>query len=550
MATSEEKQYCDLLTPVVCDECGGQNDVINYCLQCNANICNKCKATHCDIRLHRDHIVLSRTHPEVIKARRSKRIYCPTHTGKEYVSYCTKCKEPCCVECMIVKHDGHKFSDLEKIISQAEIEVDTLVNDMETNIIPLSEDIISKLEGHMSLYKRSLDDLKESAKKKKLHYIEEIDKRYGTFIAEVDMRSTKHQEIIERKKQEMMEILQEIQSATIKGKKAAVDASILQVKEELEEVLSTIPRHIACPGILYFCPSNFQLPTVNDIIGTYTNDSKKVFLNEQHKVLKTIEGYHASAIISTHDGEMWIYNQNESEICIYDENFALKTKIHVAFHCSDMALHGEDGVIIADNFDCRISLISSSNSITDLLETEDRCSCLCLNNKQDIVVVENRECLAMDDDYNEKDNYWKIVVYSFDDFSVQQIVEDDMMFFHGENASQYIKQTVSGEYVVAIENRIEYLSKEFDVIWTYEFEPMYQNTSTLIGGLYCDTENNILVGDRHRNEIVMLNIDGQLVRTVLTKEDGICGLLSMDVDSKGRLWIGQEDNVLIATYST
>ncbi|KAK3094107.1 hypothetical protein FSP39_024195 [Pinctada imbricata] len=563
MAASKETriQYCDLLTPVICDECDGQNDVINYCLQCHANICGECKSTHLETRLHRDHIVLPRTHSEVVKARRSKKIYCPAHIGKEFVTYCRKCKQPCCATCITEKHNGHKFCDLEKVISQTESDVDSLVKDMETKIIPLNEESISKLETHISLYKKSLDDVKISAEKKKLQHIEGIGKRYSAFLSDLEERGAKDLEKMDIKKKEIERNLGNVKSAITTGKKAAVDVSLLHVKDELAEVVakSMNQNHVMCPGILFFCPSSFHLPSEHETIGTishfYEEPISKLSIQEESrgamksdsdqstmeaKVFIIIGGFYASSIIGTHDN-MWIYNERRSEIDIYDEFFTRIKNIDINFYCSDMAFYGEDSVIAADRSACRIWLMTRSGSITHLPYIKLNCPCICVNDKHQIVAV----VTDYDDNILEGEHcmYWNIFVCSFNDLSILQEIENT---FSGVYVTQ-IRQTLNGEYIVAIDNRLVCLSREFESLWTYEFE---DRKYAFLGGLHCDKFNNILVGDWHRNEIVLFNIDGQRVRTLLTEEDGICGPLSMDVDSKGRLWIGQRENVLIATYTT
>ncbi|KAK3093018.1 hypothetical protein FSP39_010091 [Pinctada imbricata] len=553
MATSKKKQYCDLLTPVVCDECGGQNDVTNYCLQCNANICNACKATHCNTRLHRDHKVLSRTHTEVVRARRSKKVYCPRHRGKEYVTYCTRCEQPCCAVCITEEHDGHRFCDLEKAISETESEIHVLVHDLETDLIPISENAFSTLEMEIVSYKRASYKVKEYANKKKKQQIQKINKAHEVFLMEVDTQVRKDMEIMEKEKLELKKYLEKVKFAVNKGKTAPIDASILLIKDELVEA-SSKPGQIKFPGKLSFTASDVILSSVHDAIGSFKNDPDTVLFastkNEDGatdgrcldpktvKVLKTINGINARSTVCFPNNDVWIYNESINSIDVYNEQFTRTKRINVDFSCRDMTRYSVNEVLATDSINDRILRISRSGEIVILCSTDKCWIELCVNNKQHIVAGVIDECLSTDL------CRWKLIIYSPDESSVLQEMTQDQMFM-GDDIRQ-IRQTVSGEYVVAIDEKVICLSTDLNNKWTYEFES--NDYCGTIRSLYCDKYNNILVGDSYKNEIVMLSIDGQRIRTLLTEQDGICEPLSMDVDGKGHLWIGQRENVLIATY--
>ncbi|KAK3092563.1 hypothetical protein FSP39_004455 [Pinctada imbricata] len=563
MATSKEKQYCDLLTPVVCDECDGQNDVINYCLQCNANICGKCKITHCNTRLHREHIVLPRTHQEVLKARRSKKVYCPTHPGQEFVTYCRKCKTPCCAKCITEKHNGHKFLDLEKIIAKTELEVDTTAHELEANLIPMYEQAIAQLDDITS-YERNIVNIKLYSKERLGELINELQEKHEEFLTEVDGQWREDLEIIKRRKQYLEENLEKVKSAVDRAKTAPIDASILLISDELSRVSSLKPRKITCPGELCFIPSDVLISSLPGIIGRTYNCSEKVifkssaenhdtvtkgsnfdFLTMENKVLKRINDICAQSIMNCPNKEMWI-NTTAGCVEVYDKdlNLAKQKNMIEHFSCDDMVLYGSNDLIAIDTDKRWVVRISSSGSITLLFSFEHYATGICVNNKQEIVVA-----TGYDEVCDMRVFLWKLIVYS-PDGSIRLKMRHDICSDNIHHDCFEVKQTPGGDYVVVTDNEVTrlslYMDSDSDVKWTYTFEPhQYQRT---LGGLYCDGYNNILVGDRQMHEIVMLNMDGQRVRTLLNEEDGIWYPLSMNVDSEGRLWIGQSSNILIATY--
>ncbi|KAK3107897.1 hypothetical protein FSP39_024665 [Pinctada imbricata] len=559
MATAGEKQYCDLLTPVVCDGCGGEDDVINYCLQCNANICGECKSTHCNTRLTREHIILDRTHPEVVKSRRSKKIFCPQHTVKEYVTYCVRCNQPCCTTCIIEDHKGHEFADLESMISQTESEMDKLVHDFETDMIPLSEKALSKLEEEIISYKEAMDNIKQSARIKIDSLIQQLQKSEEEFINEVDEYGKEDLLSMEKQKNELEKNLQQVKSVTIKGKSAPVDASLLFVKDELTNGCSLMPKEIACPGKLSFSESSFQLPPACDIIGRISNSIEKICLSasmtnhhdKSHgtdvdstsidgKILKTLSGIWAGSIIHTQEGHTWICNGNDNSLNLYDENFKLIKEINLGFPCEDMTIYDTDEVLVTHRY--RIVKVSTSGSINELCSTASvKVRGICINNRQQIVVGGVFVGLGL----LIRRFPWRMQVLAPDGSSVLKVIEKERssgnQLFTGR--IYRVRQTVSGEHVVADGKKVVCLTEKWKVKWTYEFGPRQD-----VFALCCDRHNNILVGDRDNDEIVILNNDGQRIWAVLTREDGICDPRSLDIDGKDRLWIGQEKNVLVSTY--
>ncbi|KAK3092922.1 hypothetical protein FSP39_008924 [Pinctada imbricata] len=400
-----ENRYSDLLTPVVCDSCAEENDVINYCLQCNANICSGCKHTHGDTRLTKGHIVLHRTHSEVIKARFSKRVYCPNHTGKEYVTYCVDCRQPCCATCIAEKHGGHAFSDLETILLQTESEVAELVRDVETNLIPLSKDALIMLEEEKASYKRVMEDVKLSSEEILRQHTKQLSKTQEAFLAEVDTLGENDLKYMEGKKQELEQNLENIKSVVLKGKTAPVDACIFHLRDDLVEASALKPRQMTCPGKLSFHMTSFQLSSGPDAIGSISNDTEKILFNlkvqDQEGVsneggldakyvkpmlLKTINGIFAKLVICTHNNDVLIFNEDDKSIALYDADSIKQTKtINVGFYCYSMALYGAEDFIALDWDNKHIMRINSSGGVNTHCETIKRGRVIYANNQQEIV---------------------------------------------------------------------------------------------------------------------------------------------------------------------
>ena len=67
-------------------------------------------------------------------------------------------------------------------------------------------------------------------------------------------------------------------------------------------------------------------------------------------------------------------------------------------------------------------------------------------------------------------------------------------------------------------------------------------------GIECDQFDNIIIAQEISNTICLLNTEGALISTLMTEENGISGPLTLALDSYGRLWIGQEDEIKVVKY--
>ena len=105
-----------------------------------------------------------------------------------------------------------------------------------------------------------------------------------------------------------------------------------------------------------------------------------------------------------------------------------------------------------------------------------------------------------------------------------------------------VKQNGNGDYLFTYAEGILCLSRDGEYKWKYEVE------GEVLGALVCDKYNNIIVGELKNDRISLLNSEGQLVKTMMTRKDGIRYPLSLSIDKYGRLWIGQQDNIKVVNY--
>ena len=105
------------VTDVICTQCDTKINVINYCIECKANLCDTCKIRHLRFEALSEHKIVpikeagKASLPEVIK-------FCPHHPAKPLKLSCVDCKLAICVDCKIQDHDTHKTEDIQSALGK------------------------------------------------------------------------------------------------------------------------------------------------------------------------------------------------------------------------------------------------------------------------------------------------------------------------------------------------------------------------------------------------------------------------------------------------
>ena len=272
MAQTDELAVSDYQAPVMCEDCEGVRDVNSYCVDCKANVCDTCKPR----RLHRKHRVLPRTHPEAAKARRKARFPCKFHSDKEYVTFCTICQEPCCVECISGAHDQHSFSEIETEARGAKEELTNILNMMEKHMLPALEESHRNLEDGISKYNQTVENSVAKCKNtfESLHEkLRELEKDWTKKILQVQhiefLDVVKDRSKLEHQIGQMKNAVDECKT-NLNG---ASNLALLTLRSECRFSVEIEPYKIALPTSLDFIPMSIHFE-VKDI-GRIEKGSKK-----------------------------------------------------------------------------------------------------------------------------------------------------------------------------------------------------------------------------------------------------------------------------------
>ena len=101
--------------------------------------------------------------------------------------------------------------------------------------------------------------------------------------------------------------------------------------------------------------------------------------------------------------------------------------------------------------------------------------------------------------------------------------------------------------MVADNNRIVCVDREGGYRWEYQVKQT-GDYFPIVYGMVCDRYDNIIIADHIYDNISLLDSEGKLITTLMTRQDGIWEPYSLAMDNQGCLWIGQEKNVKVIKY--
>ncbi|KAK3093270.1 hypothetical protein FSP39_013482 [Pinctada imbricata] len=131
MSLSKSANFEHAQATIPCDHCGRVNDVKHYCLICEESMCPTCKAIHNKARATRDHQVVLR---EERHTKDQGSTFCKKHPDQKTSLHCDTCNVSVCTKCIAETHNGHKFSDISKMIQNFKREIEDSKTKMETRM--------------------------------------------------------------------------------------------------------------------------------------------------------------------------------------------------------------------------------------------------------------------------------------------------------------------------------------------------------------------------------------------------------------------------------
>ena len=342
----------------------------------------------------------------------------------------------------------------------------------------------------------------------------------------------------------------------------ASDLELISFQSECTNVTNLDQKQISLPDRNVFRPSTYKLPALQELVGCvvkanelpsadddFSSDSVPCFDISMIQVrpLTTISILRPRALIHNSRGEAVIFDLDNDNLTLFDENFKKVKTIDIKFQVRDMALAASGDIIATDLNNNRIVKITPSGRIITFHKVPmPQCPFgICINNRQQIVVGQQISTNDYNDDYSEVS---KLVIYSPDGSRIEGEIWKD------ENAKplfpyviHQVKQGKNGDYVVSLEQTIVCASSEGKRRWERTVSHIGEEDLRVFG-LVCDKFDNIIISDYDNCQIYVLDSEGEFITSLCADDDNIGGPISLSLDKHGYLWIGQERDITVWKY--
>ena len=104
--------------PKLCDLCKTDIKIKWRCVECNKFICDRCKEIHLNVQTNIQHQIIDIKSPfqDVQPKIITDNIPCTEHRTKMTCLFCRSCDHLVCADCILSKHNNHKFKPVEQIL--------------------------------------------------------------------------------------------------------------------------------------------------------------------------------------------------------------------------------------------------------------------------------------------------------------------------------------------------------------------------------------------------------------------------------------------------
>ena len=246
--------------------------------------------------------------------------------------------------------------------------------------------------------------------------------------------------------------------------------------------------------------------------------------------LKTFRDRGAAGIVHTRTDDFWINNrQKPSTLSLFSYNFNLLKEIEMDFTIEGIVLTNADGMLATDANGERVVKISNEGLTNTLLNTAPLYPCgMCIYDQQEAVVALS------------KGKTFSLVTFSpTSSTELHEIKEVTSLFDFQVYA---VQQNGNGDYIASGYEGVICVTRDGEYRWKYD------SICSSIQGLVCERHDNIIIAEYATNKIILLNSEGKLIKTLMTEDDRIWRPLSLSIDSKGFLWVGQISDIKIVQY--
>ncbi|XP_052079461.1 uncharacterized protein LOC127717731 [Mytilus californianus] len=536
--------------PKPCELCETDTNIKWKCVQCNTLMCDKCKKIHLKVLTHDIvDVKSSEAKQEMEHTIITDNIPCQIHKRKLNCMFCRTCDNLVCPECITDSHKKHDLVSIDKACNEKKRELkeleskfsdtltlckieDSKVNDFKTKYEQFFAESVQKINQQEKLI---IDEVRKYAKALR-EQLETEKQRIEKSITEKEKNIAEVKENLLNKQSNIQEVLDSNQAAKVFSiypefsEKEIPYSSFKAFPEETkdfvptEENLKTISNLF---GSLQKTKLPKGLPQVNlDLIKSYTTDQNMV---------------HRMVILD--DKTAWTSNYMTPTLCKINIDDTIKTVKEISVQVYDMSLTDNNDVLLSLFASSDVSLLTTKTgeikpflSVSPLLTR-----CIHVSKHNEIILgVEERG-----DTYNPTNKSCRKVIIFGMDGKQKQSYEYDKHKQRLFTIPYRITSNVNNDILVidSISNgdrRVVVIDREGQVKWTYQGHPQVNSGGKLFypTDIVTTSVGHVIVNDFNNHALHVLSGEGDVLICKVMKDQGIIYPYSLDIDTKGQLWVG------------
>ena len=516
---------------LTCGECGKENYAIGFCIECTKNLCLDCKDKHKTNSETQSHHILVMGDG---RKRVEKCCLCPIHPGQELKFYCHGCKEPICEDCRLTKHydsAAHPAVDISQVAEVDRRRLTTLIESLSVYLPPFqqaknsADAVIEDMKTHAHKVVVGINTWREEVHRKVNRLCDEDIK----FVEDRLHGCLKEMEPMCSDINEEFDFLSRSVNTAKPVHQMGDDVEVVNVTKEMESLLvkysNMKPKNLPEKRFI-FTKELYNSNTLNTYIGLMGFESTKLNLDFTFETEHLLD----YSIIPESSTSAWMsyFTSEESALVLYDKKGKKKKDISLApFGRSRVACLGES-FLISSKVEKKVFLFKR-----DTFNPEEFASTKLP--PRGLAITADNLILVVVSESEVTDNAENVLlVYSQRGELLQEVKQED-----GKNifrSPRYVAVNINGDIIVSDQgnNCVVIMNKHLKVKGHYTPE---QPNEFCPRGICCDKFGRIIVTDGCNNRIHLVSADGEFIRFLLTKEDGLNWPQLVAIGPGHKLWV-------------
>ena len=562
----------DLMNPTQCNICETAAAKFS-CNTCGDALCATCKVHHLKSKGTKNHKIVP--YAEKLDPKYLAALLCPKHQTHGLMFWCNTCDLPICNSCIISpEHKGHEYSDITVTLSERR---DAMLSEMKTlrdKTVGEWEAVLKQAKAMTAGYQSDVDNvgMELVARAKEMHKL--VDDILSTSQKTLQQMKVSGLAKLQQQEKYLEDRLRQMKEDVERYENQLRDAdpnAVLQFKEDQSKD-NTKPPALETQSSPVFTEGNIDTDAIKKMFGQLStgtssqkgrelakkppassdpsprpapsskvptsvthsadSDTKKSLIPNPSIQSKFDVGYHYPRIACVEGGQSWVMT-GRKKLQLMGRDGSVRKTIKTDLDIYGMAVTSDGDLLLPDNRNRCIKSVSTQKIIT-LFSTRWEPYSLCCTHNGDMVV--------------RFPNDRKVVIYKRTG-KIRQMLDHIKLRYplsvsvNKVNHDIYICDKESDGF--ASPGKVMAVGTDYKL--RYEYTGQGDNEFTPVD-VCTDKMGHILATDYRYHRVHILDQEGRFIQYILTSQHGLHETVTIDVDSKGYMWVGEYNCVRVARY--